>query len=95
MCITCGDPHHLSVMAQIRNMLEDLHRNIKSRAALAGMRKLIVLNASALAEVMLRRPDAAAVQAHATATRLTSPAPPCQDHQNGQSISQPYPASPD
>ena len=37
MCITCFNVIHMSVMIQIRNVPEALHRRLKARAALAGM----------------------------------------------------------
>lgn len=37
MCITCSYPNRMSIMIQIRNVPADLHRRLKSRAALAGM----------------------------------------------------------
>jgi antitoxin FitA len=37
MCITCDYVVRMSVMIQIRNVPETLHRRLKSRAALAGM----------------------------------------------------------
>jgi plasmid stability protein len=36
MCFTCAHVVHMS-MIQIRNVPEDIHRVLKSRAALAGM----------------------------------------------------------
>lgn len=37
MCITCHHACHMTVMMQIRNVADALHRRLKSRAALAGM----------------------------------------------------------
>jgi len=37
MCFTCFYVLHMSVMIQIRNVPDALHRRLKSRAALAGM----------------------------------------------------------
>ena len=37
MCITCSHVENMSVMIQIRNVPDDLHRQLKSRAALARM----------------------------------------------------------
>jgi antitoxin FitA len=37
MCITCSHVLRMGVMIQIRNVPADLHRELKSRAALAGM----------------------------------------------------------
>ena len=37
MCITCVHVMHMSVMIQIRNVPETVHRTLKSRAALASM----------------------------------------------------------
>ena len=37
MLETCKHAKHMSVMIQIRNVPEALHRELKSRAALAGM----------------------------------------------------------
>ena len=37
MCITCHHHHYMSVMVQIRNVPDALHRKVKARAALAGM----------------------------------------------------------
>ncbi|HUO12180.1 MAG TPA: hypothetical protein VMU37_05430, partial [Caulobacteraceae bacterium] len=37
MQITCSHVSHMAVMVQIRHMPDDLHRRLKSRAALAGM----------------------------------------------------------
>lgn len=37
MCSTCDHVIRMSVMIQIRNVPDDLHRLLKSRAALAGM----------------------------------------------------------
>ena len=37
MCITCNYALHMTVMIQIRNVPDTLHRQLKSRAALAGM----------------------------------------------------------
>ena len=37
MCPTCFYVHHMSAMIQIRNVPDPLHRQLKSRAALAGM----------------------------------------------------------
>lgn len=33
----CGQAGHMSVMVQIRNVPDELHRRLKARAALAGM----------------------------------------------------------
>lgn len=37
MLATCNHTVYMSIMVQIRNMPDDLHRKLKSRAALAGM----------------------------------------------------------
>lgn len=37
MCSTCEYVHHMSIMIQIRNVPDALHRRLKARAALAGM----------------------------------------------------------
>ena len=37
MCSTCVYHYHMSIMIQIRNVPDALHRRLKSRAALAGM----------------------------------------------------------
>ena len=37
MCCTCVNVESMGIMVQIRNVPEDLHRRLKSRAALAGM----------------------------------------------------------
>ena len=37
MCYTCSHALHMGVMIQIRNVPEALHRQLKSRAAMAGM----------------------------------------------------------
>jgi len=37
MCRTCDNAKYMSVMIQIRNVPDSLHRRLKSRAALAGM----------------------------------------------------------
>jgi plasmid stability protein len=37
MCATCAHAAHMSVMIQIRNVPDELHRVLKSRAALAAM----------------------------------------------------------
>jgi antitoxin FitA len=37
MCSACNYHMHMSKMIQIRNVPDDLHRLLKSRAALAGM----------------------------------------------------------
>jgi len=37
MCFACKYTVRMSVMVQIRNMPPELHRELKSRAALAGM----------------------------------------------------------
>jgi len=37
MCSTCSNVDRMSVMIQIRNVPEDLHRRLKARAAMAGM----------------------------------------------------------
>jgi plasmid stability protein len=37
MCIACNHTICMGIMIQIRNVPEDLHRQLKSRAALAGM----------------------------------------------------------
>ena len=37
MSVTCEHLIHMSVMIQIRNVPDPLHRRLKSRAALAGM----------------------------------------------------------
>ena len=37
MLITCAHVHHMTAMIQIRNVPDELHRQLKSRAALAGM----------------------------------------------------------
>jgi plasmid stability protein len=37
MCITCFYALHMSMMIQIRNVPDTLHRRLKARAALAGM----------------------------------------------------------
>ncbi len=36
MCRTCFHANHMSVMIQIRNVPDALHRRLKARAALAG-----------------------------------------------------------
>jgi plasmid stability protein len=36
MCGTCDHVQRMSVMIQIRNVPEDLHRKLKAKAALAG-----------------------------------------------------------
>ena len=37
MCVTCDNVEHMSRMIQIRNVPDDVHREIKARAARAGM----------------------------------------------------------
>ncbi len=37
MRFTCSHSFHMSIMIQIRNVPDTLHRRLKSRAALAGM----------------------------------------------------------
>ena len=37
MCYACDNVQSMGIMVQIRNVPEDLHRRLKSRAALAGM----------------------------------------------------------
>jgi antitoxin FitA len=37
MCFTCFHTFRMGTMVQIRNVPESLHRQLKSRAALAGM----------------------------------------------------------
>jgi len=37
MCITCDTVVHMSKMIQIRNVPDEVHREIKARAARAGM----------------------------------------------------------
>ena len=37
MCGTCYHVYHMTAMIQIRNVPDTLHRQLKSRAALAGM----------------------------------------------------------
>lgn len=37
MCNTCSHVMHMSVMIQIRNVPDELHRKLKARAALEGM----------------------------------------------------------
>jgi hypothetical protein len=37
MCSTCSHVKDMTVMIQIRNVPSELHRRLKSRAALAGM----------------------------------------------------------
>jgi antitoxin FitA len=37
MLITCAHVHHMTAMIQIRNVPDELHRQLRSRAALAGM----------------------------------------------------------
>jgi len=37
MCSTCIYARHMSVMVQIRNVPDPVHRKLKARAALAGM----------------------------------------------------------
>ena len=37
MCATCSYARSMSVMVQIRNVPNELHRRLKARAALAGM----------------------------------------------------------
>lgn len=37
MCGTCFNVQHMSVMVQIRNMPDDMHRILKSRAAARGV----------------------------------------------------------
>jgi plasmid stability protein len=37
MCGTCFNVYHMAAMIQIRNVPDELHRRLKSRAALAGM----------------------------------------------------------
>lgn len=37
MCVTCVMVWHMSKMIQIRNVPDDVHREVKARAARAGM----------------------------------------------------------
>jgi antitoxin FitA len=37
MCGACTYARHMSVMVQIRNVPDEVHRQLKARAALAGM----------------------------------------------------------
>lgn len=37
MCRTCDTVDHMSKMIQIRNVPEEIHHEVKARAALAGM----------------------------------------------------------
>jgi antitoxin FitA len=37
MCCTCYNVRHMSVMIQIRNVPDALHRRLKSRAAMRGL----------------------------------------------------------
>ena len=37
MCATCDDVNHMSIMIQLRNVPDHLHRTLKARAALEGM----------------------------------------------------------
>ena len=37
MCKTCSDVNNMSKMIQLRNVPENLHRKLKSRAALEGL----------------------------------------------------------
>lgn len=37
MCYTCEHVEHMSIMIQIRNVPDELHREVKARAARAGM----------------------------------------------------------
>jgi antitoxin FitA len=37
MCATCGNVERMAKMIQIRNVPDDLHRTLKTRAAQAGM----------------------------------------------------------
>lgn len=37
MCATCDIVLHMSKMIQIRNVPDEVHREVKSRAAMAGM----------------------------------------------------------
>lgn len=37
MCGTCDNVNHMSRMIQIRNVPDELHREAKARAAMAGM----------------------------------------------------------
>ena len=37
MCSTCDYSNRMSVMIQIRNVPDELHRRLKARAALSGM----------------------------------------------------------
>ena len=37
MCSTCDDTNRMSIMIQLRNVPDSLHRRLKARAALEGM----------------------------------------------------------
>jgi len=37
MCSTCNNVVHMSIMIQLRNVPDHLHRTLKARAALEGM----------------------------------------------------------
>ena len=37
MLATCDDTNHMSIMIQLRNVPDPLHRRLKARAALEGM----------------------------------------------------------
>src|SRR6185437_15336512 len=76
MCSTCSHVEHMSKMIQIRHVPDRLHRRLKARAAAAGMplsdylrrelrarRPVIVVDASAVIDLLLRTPAGRQVEA--------------------------------
>jgi plasmid stability protein len=71
MFFTCTHVIHMPTMIQIRNVPDDLHRTLKSRAALAGMS----LSDYLLAEVrlMIERPTLAELRSRLERRQSVSP----------------------
>ena len=77
MCITCFYAQSMGIMVQIRNVPEALHRQIKSRAALAGMS----LSDYLLSEIrqVAERPTIDELRARLRSRTETSPSVPPAD----------------
>jgi antitoxin FitA len=71
MRFTCFNVLHMSTMIQIRNVPDELHRELKSRAALAGMS----LSDYLLAEIrqVAERPTLDELRARLQSRQVTNP----------------------
>jgi plasmid stability protein len=74
MFFTCTHHFYMSIMIQIRNVPDELHRRLKSRAALAGMSlsDYLLNEIRATAE----RPSLDELRARLAARPAVTPAPP-------------------